>query len=571
MVSNFQIKLTNRENPVFWAGETIEGVLTLSAREPVTCRAVRLALQGIGLIHWHTGSGDNRTDYHGKREYVSQCITVFGNFQATQILDSAGENAIYDADSGDGDMYFRLEGSADQLTYAVRVMDYDWGKKDDLLGEAIVNVKDVLNAPAEGITYQLKRNGKEEKGTVSLYAREMQHSGGEKLLLLRVVSALGLRKADWFGKNDVYVQMYAIPSDTNPNQAIPETAKQCTLPAGDLTYPFVYRVPAKQMPSSHEAGHGDRSYVRYSLYANIDIAWWRDPSTRLPLTVMSTELPPPAALQPAMRPAQEPESMYKYSCCWLPFGADGTAQFDAAVDRTYVSPGDVIRVALTAHNLTEHELKFEVKVMTTCRLRSTSGYHRTYTRTEILHKQTIAPKDRLVWPSASPEVIAVPGLPPTFSGNFRGRRAGKDPLTWFHVLVLSLGGTNYFSHELEWKLPLFVGAIPASVVQTIQPTAIAMAKQLEWDEADEPQPPVEFPGAPDGGAIVAEASIGDYIPQQVHDLTKKTVPALQTGAVDQTEHEDDGHCGSQVDYAPQYPAPMEPSPLLGVMPDVEEQ
>jgi len=275
-------------------------------------------------------------------------------------------------------------------------------------------------------------------------------------------------------------------------------------------------------------------------------------------------------MQPATRPLQEPEAVYGCSCCGCNCCAKGNAQFEAAVDRTCVSPGDVIRIALNAQNLTQDQMKFEVKIVTSCRLRANFGQTITGKREEVLVTQNIEPQGKLVWPSANPQVLTIPGLPPTFSGNTLGRLAGKDPLTWFHILVLSLGGMDYFSSAIEWKLPLFIGAIPAAVVQVVQPTAISGAHTLEWKEDEAPAQAVEFPGAPDGGAIVVEAVVVDFIPQQVHDLTKNTVPALQTGEVDLAEHQDDNHFGDTVAYAPQYPAPLEPSPLLCVMPEVGE-
>ncbi len=68
-VSNYQIIL-DRPNGVYWAGERITGVVKLSSNAPISCRAVKVSLQGTGAVHWHTGSGDKRTDHDGTRRYV---------------------------------------------------------------------------------------------------------------------------------------------------------------------------------------------------------------------------------------------------------------------------------------------------------------------------------------------------------------------------------------------------------------------------------------------------------------------------------------------------------------------
>lgn len=192
---------------MFWAGETIEGFLSLKTSAPIKCRAIRLQLTGEGLCHWHTGSGDDRKDYHGRRSYVSHRLSVWGNFYSTETLDNAGKDAIFDADSGNGDMIIPLRGPATQLTLAVRVMDYDWGKKDDLLGDVAVQPASLLKSPGEPVSMALRGGGE-----ITLSATIDRTGTGAEFLKLRCHQATGLKSGDWFSKNDVYVQCYEVGS-----------------------------------------------------------------------------------------------------------------------------------------------------------------------------------------------------------------------------------------------------------------------------------------------------------------------------------------------------------------------
>jgi hypothetical protein len=138
-VTGFQIQITNRDNGIFWAGETIEGFVLLTMSSPVICRGVKIKLQGEGYCYWETGAGDNKREYSGHRSYASCRQTLVGNFFPTECLDNAGQAAFWDQETGGGDMNVPIEdGNWADIALAVRVMDYDWGKKDDLLGDVMV-------------------------------------------------------------------------------------------------------------------------------------------------------------------------------------------------------------------------------------------------------------------------------------------------------------------------------------------------------------------------------------------------------------------------------------------------
>ena len=135
-------------------------------------------------------------------------------------------------------------------TLAVRVMDYDWGKKDDMLGECAVQLGDLL-AGGQPVSMPLYRKGRGgEFGEVTLSAAR----GAAGLVVLRCHQATGLRKGDWFGKNDVYVQAYVVHRTADPSaDALPEPDKNVELPAGRLETVFGFTIPAvDDLPPSAE-------------------------------------------------------------------------------------------------------------------------------------------------------------------------------------------------------------------------------------------------------------------------------------------------------------------------------
>ena len=81
------------------------GPLSLVTKEAIKCRGVRIRIEGKSVIHWHTGSGDDRNDYHGEKSYLSIRQTVWGSFVRTQLLNEAGKDAYYNQATGGGNMY----------------------------------------------------------------------------------------------------------------------------------------------------------------------------------------------------------------------------------------------------------------------------------------------------------------------------------------------------------------------------------------------------------------------------------------------------------------------------------
>eukprot|EP00980_Cylindrotheca_fusiformis_P015099 scaffold4166_cov95-Cylindrotheca_fusiformis.AAC.1 len=221
-MTSFAIEL-ERQNGIYYAGEVVRGTVKLRCGSAVKCRSVSVQFNGQAKIHWHTGSGDDRSDYDGNTLFEDQRYTIRGNFYKTGLLDNAGENAYFDKIHNLGVIQIPCSSQeTQQLQLIVRVMDYDWGRKDDLLGEVLLDVP-ALAKSGEKQSFPLTREGRSEKGEATMSAKYMPYDAlfpttsqsGTKIsgdihqdycLILHIHQATGLRKADWAGKNDVYVQ-----------------------------------------------------------------------------------------------------------------------------------------------------------------------------------------------------------------------------------------------------------------------------------------------------------------------------------------------------------------------------
>ena len=92
--SNKKFEITlDRNPPTYHAGEVVTGTLAVNSDPNEKCRSLQIGLHGKARVHWHTGSGDDRKDYDGKKQFLLSQRTLWGNFYRTIILNGAGERA----------------------------------------------------------------------------------------------------------------------------------------------------------------------------------------------------------------------------------------------------------------------------------------------------------------------------------------------------------------------------------------------------------------------------------------------------------------------------------------------
>jgi hypothetical protein len=361
----------------------------------------------------------------------------------------------------------------DETHIVVRVMDYDFGKKDDILGEIIVNINEAVNKG--NLSFNLTRNGKPEKGVLVANFMWVQNRGGNCLQVC-VCSVAGLRKGDWVGKNDVYCQIYPLPFNKYvEHKALPEPDKFRTLPASTLNVDFAFTLP-KDLPST--ISHGS-SYITYSIYSNIDISWRKDPCTRKFFTVIQ---PIPAAAHLNPIPINVNDSKYLRVPC-IPFVCrscplvcvkTGDIKFDCTMDASGYAAGETI--TLQFKNMT-----IPITSITSIQLIQKIILYaegRTTYREEYLANDPLSNVKEM---NGVYEVrVLVPSIPPTFQVPYhdpqsmayfrtqpgaenRFQYISNDPIRWSYVLRINVAVPDdtctCYATNIEREVPITICGI----------------------------------------------------------------------------------------------------------------
>eukprot|EP01039_Chlorochromonas_danica_P010619 gene10620-11768_t len=493
----FQISL---ERDLYFPGETIKGQIDILCSIPIKCRGVRIHLQGKGSCYFETGSGDNRQS-HSHKQFYSNCKrTVFGNVHKTAVIRDAGSNAIFGPPwaPDEGLLSMGLPPGSDHVI--LRVMDYDWCKKDDLLGEVLVRVADHVGK--ESVELRLFRKGQQLQSSLvfrldyddSLQPRDV-HGQPLRGLRIQLQKALNLRSADWFSKNDVYVQAYAVPVGemVSTSKALPEPVNEIELPAGHFSIPFSFQLP-RDLPSSMVSLSGD-DYIAYSVYAYIDIAWKADPSTRRFFTVMQHQAPG-LYVTPREQVDRHVEFYQHVLCCPLVcLGPLGRLATKLSLPRSAYAPGEQVclRVEISSEwqELSVHWRSLSVTFQ---QVVSCWADGRTFTYRRPLQMPAVVFNNGSGGGMGSgmlvQEIVSqVPVVPPSYAGGL-GRdstwlgevsryggvwsRKTFDPIVWGYELCVELivrvpglldcEGTRRFSY----MIPLSVTTVPKAVYDYMQ-------------------------------------------------------------------------------------------------------
>jgi hypothetical protein len=317
-LSPFQISL-ERPDGVYYAGEVVRGTVKLVTTANISTRSVRVRYRGEARIDGYACGGTKLLE---DRRY-----TIFGNYFNTAVLDSAGADAYFAPASGFGVMSIPFDCTV-SLCMVLRVMDIR--AELSLLGEVVVNVSTLI-AGGTVVSFPLTRNGRPEKGTVTLCAKAVPASAGNgwdgsmhstMVCELTVIGATGLRQATW-GKNNVFVQAYRVDSITvDRSKALPEPDIAAVLPAGTLEFPFAFSIHPDapgtaevHAPGTAENPAGCPAYVRYTLFASVDRARCMNPSVKRAITVITSHSRPSPSLLFPIEYANPAPVLISARCC----------------------------------------------------------------------------------------------------------------------------------------------------------------------------------------------------------------------------------------------------------------
>lgn len=429
---------------------------------------------GQAKIHWHVGSGDDRRDYDGNKTFIQSERTLLGNFYRTAILDEAGANAVFGGAMGDGDIYIPClsnEGTnGGSMKLIVRVCDYDWGKKDDNLGEIILDGKE-LAIHGDAKTFDLTLNGKPGKGTVTLAAKLVptsainpnsagQSARSEETLVLKVLKADGLRKADMIGQNDVYVQVWRAPgtlaTPSPVGKKLPEPDKKIRLPTTGMTFKFAFPTRSDS-PGSAVVHYGDFAYIAYYIKVEIDKKGWRNPSLKYPITIIALRpVPMPQLLSRFM--IEEEDEIKSMKLCCFACGNKGLIRIKLCTRRAY-APGETLQLSGSeVTNSSSIPVTVRIVLRQTIQLATTTKYE---CKTEGSQKFEIA--STLVDAGASSRLddlkAIIPALPPSFFGARGSSNARREPLTFTYELSLQAKASS--GHKVKVDMPVLISALPA--------------------------------------------------------------------------------------------------------------
>jgi hypothetical protein len=520
-VQDFSI-LLRKHSGIFVPGELVEGSVLVTTSQPIVCRGLRVLLQHKAAVHWHSGEGDNRTDFDGQRFYARERRTIWASVYKTEIIDNAGANCVFGSSNAPTEGHLDIPLSQMSGSWlALSVLDYDWGKKDDELGEVLIDVDALLAQNGAPVTLNLHRNkgvvrksyepalgkgGVPSQVVVSAVPSSSHAVGawktGARSVLLRVHAALSLRSADLMSRNDVYCQAWEVAqADVSqwPSAPLPRAPTSAALPVcRQQTFPFSFRLPANLPSSCENIGGGgmlfDWAFVRCSLYAYLDIAWRMDPSARRLITIVQ---PTPASLPRLLSPLAACASRMIYAtkcpccceCCLACCGPRlcenkasplGVVSLSVALNRSAFAPGEVVPLLARFSNETQSPLILRVEFVRTWQLTAWGGAQRRVSSDWGLGGQkwraleVAVPPGTRDWTTIFP--LLTPLLPPDYHGIQLDEQAyaratlpraeqlnvswnRPEPLLWATQLRVTMDVPRT-PFDVSVQLPIFIAALP---------------------------------------------------------------------------------------------------------------
>ena len=315
------------------------------------------------------------------------------------------------------------------------------------------------------------------------------------------------------GRNDVFVQVYELISYSAyrdaTTHALDEPEKDTVVfEPQSLSVPFHFQLPDDLPPSSElQALGAERAYVRYSIYAYIDIKRRRDPSCRAVFSVIrsrnddsSLESDSPCHLQ--VSKGVHPLFCIPPFCCY-PFELEcfrfGDVSLEVDTERSSYAPGEMMNIKMkTNSNRQSCPITFSLRQTATMRA---EGYMRhryrdfpvtIETADGLLRDMCITPNTvndsghaALIMPIVASSYIGDVGKKQLEWAALQKRNWSEsrklsraEPLTWIYHLLVRLK-LPFWVRDAVVEFPISVSSVPFGVSLTeLPPDAVGKGGEV---------------------------------------------------------------------------------------------
>jgi len=310
--STIRIEL-ERENAVYFPGETVRGKVRLNLLEPTTA-SVFLDFQAKASTEWIDESDEGKRVLTGETVFQHQVLTLFGSVYQTGALRTTGEKAganflgeaiDFDRTAGVGTVYIPCE-EREKKTLKLKLWTIGCAAEVD--ATKLVEEKGIRSQ------FLLSTTGHMTKGPVKLSGKFVPYKDifpeGEDPRPLCFVLQIH--------------QLKSVPPKTK-NVSIRitrENDERTALPEGDTVLPFQVKL-RDDGPGSTYWQHGDNagsSNVSYSLKAFVDLDK-KDPRHGIIITVLPNRPLPRAPLLSPYQMETGDQPLSKFGCLCMPRGA----------------------------------------------------------------------------------------------------------------------------------------------------------------------------------------------------------------------------------------------------------
>lgn len=458
-MESFEVAL-DRPNCVYYPGETVKGSVRLITASVLCSRCISLRFQSHGYMEWSTDSGDDKVTHTGSKTYQYEQYTMFGSIFKTNALLGVYKNAVFDALNGEGIMYIPCN-EGENVHVALQVISQTLYKEAKCLAYVNLNLLEVVAWQATR-SYQLTASQKRRAFVeITLSAKIIPSSALQPLpsagnqytswCAVRVHQVTGMHTTAFDNKTRIFVQAHRAPQmDSSCAHSVVHNPEDCNLPAGTHEFSFAFIIQ-DGVPASAELGAGDQSYIRHSLFASIDTqqGWWKDPSAKTTITVLTrTPLPPLSLLYPIRFTTTKPVPMSD-ACSFCCLNFVGHVRAEATLDRQVFAPGEALSLIVRLNNDTKRVLTIWISLCCHVILRRT---HRDPTGKQLcttipVHRSTVDLGGTWDFNGAQMEVH-IPAVPPSFFGT------ESDPVTFTYSLVMYARTPGFWGQAFTFSFPV---------------------------------------------------------------------------------------------------------------------